>query len=273
MVRIHQEAGPLIISIFKMLNQAMIFLCIFCLFGVSFSVAFLVISYGIPEGEEQSDIPNSLIGLWAIFGQFDLAFLPKQRPILGTALLIVYLFIMQILLINLLISIFGDAFGKINENSDLEYKYARLEIIQEWKERLNIPPPFGLFYMVISSVNKGYFKNEIKIETPRTLKSSSETQQPKTESLLEEGKREWKKKLMNNLNLMKKKKRKNKEEEIVKEILKNGRILQSRVDEIADKFDNFNEKRKKEKRKLKEEQKKRIDAQSNPSIVTSGTYP
>jgi len=78
---------------------------------------------------------------------------------------------------------------------------------------------------------------------------------------------------MNNLNLMKKKEKKNKEEEIVKEILKNGRILQSRVDEIADKFDNFNEKRKKEKRKLKEEQKKRIDAQSNPSIVTSGTYP
>jgi len=65
-----------------------------------------------------------------------------------------------------------------------------------------------------------------------------------------DGKREWKK-AHEQYKLWEEKDKKNKEEEMVREILKNSRILHSRVDDVVDRLDHQAKKRKKEKAKLK----------------------
>jgi len=138
MARIWKSLGPIIISIQQMFAQTTGFMLILFIFGAGFTLAFVVIA-GDAEG-----LPSSPALVMSVLGQLDKEFLPQVRPVVGTALMVLYLLVMEILLINLLIAIFGEAFGQVTENSNLEWKFASFEIIQEWKHRCFIPPPFTI---------------------------------------------------------------------------------------------------------------------------------
>uniref|UniRef100_A0A8C9V8T4 Transient receptor potential cation channel subfamily M member 4-like n=1 Tax=Scleropages formosus TaxID=113540 RepID=A0A8C9V8T4_SCLFO len=59
-------------------------------------------------------------------------------------LLVVYLLVTNILLINLLIAMFSHTFSKVQENSDIYWKYQRYKLIVEYHSRPSLPPPFIL---------------------------------------------------------------------------------------------------------------------------------
>jgi len=166
--RIERNLGPLIIMIGKMLKETTAFLLIIALFGLSFSLAFILVSIEIPaEAKENLDVPFYLQGLWAIFGQIDLQFLPKYRSFLGTSLLIFYLFIAQILLLNVLVAIFGDAYTETKENAGLEWRFARLSIISEWKSRSVIPPPLNLLGFLLPSKLRNLKRSQFILHTDK----------------------------------------------------------------------------------------------------------
>ncbi|KAJ3608430.1 hypothetical protein NHX12_025477 [Muraenolepis orangiensis] len=57
-------------------------------------------------------------------------------------LLVVYLLVTNILLINLLIAMFSHTFSKVQENSDVYWKFQRFNLIVEYHSRPSLAPPF-----------------------------------------------------------------------------------------------------------------------------------
>uniref|UniRef100_A0A669CBY7 Transient receptor potential cation channel subfamily M member 4 n=1 Tax=Oreochromis niloticus TaxID=8128 RepID=A0A669CBY7_ORENI len=64
-------------------------------------------------------------------------------------LLVVYLLVTNILLINLLIAMFSYTFSKVQEHSDIYWKFQRYNLIVEYHSRPSLAPPF----IIISHIN------------------------------------------------------------------------------------------------------------------------
>ncbi|XP_051898955.1 transient receptor potential cation channel subfamily M member 4-like isoform X2 [Pristis pectinata] len=60
-------------------------------------------------------------------------------------LLTVFLLVANILLVNLLIAMFSYTFNKVQENSDIYWKFQRYKLIVEYHKRPALPPPFIVF--------------------------------------------------------------------------------------------------------------------------------
>ncbi|XP_031595231.2 transient receptor potential cation channel subfamily M member 4-like [Oreochromis aureus] len=64
-------------------------------------------------------------------------------------LLVVYLLVTNILLINLLIAMFSYTFSKVQEHSDIYWKFQRYNLIAEYHSRPSLAPPF----IILSHIN------------------------------------------------------------------------------------------------------------------------
>ncbi|XP_062918446.1 transient receptor potential cation channel subfamily M member 4-like [Mobula hypostoma] len=60
-------------------------------------------------------------------------------------LLTIFLLVANILLVNLLIAMFSYTFSKVQENSDIYWKFQRYKLIVEYHKRPALPPPFIIF--------------------------------------------------------------------------------------------------------------------------------
>ncbi|KAM9424664.1 transient receptor potential cation channel subfamily M member 4-like [Pholidichthys leucotaenia] len=64
-------------------------------------------------------------------------------------LLVIYLLVTNILLINLLIAMFSYTFSKVQENSDIYWKFQRYNLIVQYHSRPSLAPPF----IILSHIN------------------------------------------------------------------------------------------------------------------------
>eukprot|EP00899_Mesostigma_viride_P006193 jgi/Mesvir1/15575/Mv03197-RA.1 len=169
--------GPLLITVGKMVTDIIRFLCLMLVFLLAFAVIFAVITrewiHQTNTGElplEEEDLTccdqssmerahgdewskaypygTSTLAYWSIMGEFGESFRYMQGTKLGCAMLGIYVLIAQILLVNLLIAMMSDTYGEVRDNADCEWKMARFNVIMEFIDSPEIPPPFALLHTV-----------------------------------------------------------------------------------------------------------------------------
>ncbi|XP_078514891.1 transient receptor potential cation channel subfamily M member 2-like isoform X2 [Lissotriton helveticus] len=75
-------------------------------------------------------------------------------------LLCLYLLFAGLLLINLLIAMFSHTFSEVQSNTDLLWKFHQYKLINEYRNRPSLPPPFNLLYILVTMVKKVNCKTE-----------------------------------------------------------------------------------------------------------------
>ncbi|ELU16856.1 hypothetical protein CAPTEDRAFT_195625 [Capitella teleta] len=161
--------GPRIIAIKLMFVELMLFLVILFVFILSFGVAFqgLLHPYQEPSFKVLADILWR--PYWSMFGQIyidegDVSGMGRDvgntscveiasqdghthlecYSFMPIVLMAIYLFISNILLLNLLIAIFGNTLNKIEDSSELHWAFNQYNVVFESYYKTWLPPPLSL---------------------------------------------------------------------------------------------------------------------------------
>ena len=94
-------------------------------------------------------------------GDDNLADCPRQSAPAVFAFAL-FMLVSNILLINLLVSMFGYTFAKVHEGSTQLWAYLRYQLVEEYQHASSIPPPFNIFYFIYAFVV--YFYRSISKE-------------------------------------------------------------------------------------------------------------
>ncbi|XP_022096930.1 transient receptor potential cation channel subfamily M member 2-like isoform X2 [Acanthaster planci] len=156
--------GPKLIMIVKMTMDIVTFICILFVFLVAYGVAFQSILY--PNEQNSLDIVKGVLyqPYFQLYGMLFLEELhrndcdsiasnmttPTTQPCpenswFGTVVLAFYLFISNIMLLNLLIAMFNYTFTTVQDNTDTYWKFQRFELVKEYHRRPVLAPPFIVF--------------------------------------------------------------------------------------------------------------------------------
>ena len=120
----HKQLGVLLVIIGEMMNDVASFMAIFVVFLLGFFIAFLAVmkvqapfaalglghfdAGSFDEWHERPGVWNSWrafeVPLWAMVGENSLEAVEEASPLVGIALLWIYIIIAQVLLVNLLIA-------------------------------------------------------------------------------------------------------------------------------------------------------------------------
>ncbi|XP_013380847.2 short transient receptor potential channel 5 [Lingula anatina] len=175
--QLNPDIGPLQVSISRMFKDIMVFLSIFLIIMVSFSTGLSKLYQYYrghkridPDGTEHVQL-ESFITIratfktlfWAIFG---LSPVDSAKVVIsnqgtngshivanehsftegvGYVLFAVFNIIVVIVLINLLIAMMSHSFQKVQDNKDVEWKFARTKVWMIFFEEIGtLPPPFNL---------------------------------------------------------------------------------------------------------------------------------
>eukprot|EP00899_Mesostigma_viride_P009604 jgi/Mesvir1/18645/Mv17149-RA.1 len=183
--RRNSKLGPLLLTIGKMATDIGYFLILAVVFVVAFMVIFAQITrewihlqeYALrprPERppppppppllqhhchpEEQKKLcgdewlrpyPDGTLTLsyWAFMGDYDASLPFMHGTRLAGPLLAIYVFISQILLVNLLIAMMSETYDNFKKEADLEWKLANYKMYLEFRDCFPVPPPFECWYL------------------------------------------------------------------------------------------------------------------------------
>jgi ankyrin repeat protein len=161
----HPVLGPIQLSFVGITSDVALFLIILGTFLIAFSVSVTSIysariySPGTPAGAtEPFQVDNFWITLktmfWALFGFTDDTFFKdgtdledSAEVVVGTTLFALWLIIAIIVLLNMLIALISNSFQNVQDNADIEWKFARAVIIHEIKKSPPIPVPVNLIHV------------------------------------------------------------------------------------------------------------------------------
>ena len=151
--RVHKRLGVLIHVIRTMFNDIQIFVYILAIVVFGFSVAFGGIA---PPRHLQLRADGNSPFMLPLWNLFDLTSVEEvsapemsSAPVVGMGLLAIYLFISQILLVNLLIAMMNQSYAQANKNAQEEWAASRASSVQELLTLLPVPPPFSLPYLLV----------------------------------------------------------------------------------------------------------------------------
>ncbi|KAH3869061.1 hypothetical protein DPMN_032218 [Dreissena polymorpha] len=173
---VEKNIGPKVIMIKKMMIDLFIFSGILSVFLFSIGVIYQASLF--PNSPAAPKLLESLIYIpyWQLFGEVTLGYLegddidnctrdesiwrpaggvgrcPEHKPLvpfLGA----VYMFLTNILLVNLLIAMFSNTFQKIQDRSEKIWKFYLYNIIREYYERPVLVPPFIIIIHIFRTVN------------------------------------------------------------------------------------------------------------------------
>ena len=124
----YRLTGPMVIMIFTMLtNDVFIFIIIYSVFVFGFGQAFFVLLDGHGTDGFLASMKTCFV---ASLGDFDIsAFSDSSFQSVTVILLIIYVVVVSILLINLLIAMMGNTYGRINEEADNTWQLEQARII------------------------------------------------------------------------------------------------------------------------------------------------
>jgi len=145
--------GPIFFSIEAMAGDFLKFCLILAVFIVSFTFVFVGFFHESIDDDTWDELYPSgplFLPMWATFGEFasSLPLLNQINP-LGLVLLIIYLFLMQIILINLLIAMMNNSYYRVQENIDREWGFRMEKLIYEYEMASTIPPPFSIIQIIL----------------------------------------------------------------------------------------------------------------------------
>ena len=72
---------------------------------------------------------------------------------IGTSLLWLYTFMVQIVLINLLIAMMTETYESVKENADNEWRFIRVSTVNEAAAAAPIPPPLSLPFLLFETID------------------------------------------------------------------------------------------------------------------------
>ncbi|XP_011674872.2 transient receptor potential cation channel subfamily M member 2 [Strongylocentrotus purpuratus] len=154
---VNKHLGPKLIMIIKMMNDLVVFMCILMVFLLAYGIACQAVLF-----PHVADTRQMLKGIFyrsyfQIYGELFLEELegrngcsnedPTMEPCpantwFGTTILAVYLFISNVLLLNLLIAMLNYTFASVQENTDVVWKFQRYSLIKDYYNRPILAPPF-----------------------------------------------------------------------------------------------------------------------------------
>ncbi|XP_072019735.1 transient receptor potential cation channel subfamily M member 2-like [Amphiura filiformis] len=151
----NKHLGPKLIMIQKMFADLAVFVSILLVFLVAYGVASeAVLHPGSNNATHQKTLQRVFYRPYIqMFGEGleaednfecnrDIDEDCPENPVFAAILLVIYLFLSNVLLLNLLIAMFNYTFTTVQENTDVYWKYQRYKLIREYYKRPPLPPPF-----------------------------------------------------------------------------------------------------------------------------------
>jgi len=140
---------------------------VFLIFAVGFQIGFANIT--AQSGQDPGSVfPSGTLPLsfFVIIGDNNDS--AMENAPLGTALLGIYSMIAQIMLVNLLIAMMGSTYSKVSDNSMMEWKFYRLEMVTENQMASFQPPPINLIIIPVVFLVKQVknFQKSMKYDGP-----------------------------------------------------------------------------------------------------------
>jgi hypothetical protein len=162
-LQLSKEIGVLVIMIMAMFENIALWGLVSSVFTAAFMVAFL--------GEADAPAKEVMtMPLWAMLGAYDQVEAATWSPTMGQPMLWLYVVISNVVLVNLLIAMMGDTYGKISEKADQEWKIGRLRSVLEAENLMHpVPPPLSLPLMLpkfIKAAMKGHWWHIVEERTP-----------------------------------------------------------------------------------------------------------
>lgn len=170
--QIHCVLGPILLMIGKMIKDMLLFFCILSVFIVGFILGLTKIYHRLGTHHDLGTISKtSLILFCALFGDFDIdSFKVEEYPeieVFGITIFSIYLMISVIILINLFIAILSNTYSVIQEESDTEWKYARVCLIKTYNMYTKTPPPINIIeYIIRLFTNKAKQIEPYRLDSP-----------------------------------------------------------------------------------------------------------
>ncbi|XP_043076610.1 short transient receptor potential channel 2-like [Puntigrus tetrazona] len=146
----HESLGTLQISIGKMIDDMMRFMFILVIIGTAFlcGVNNVYVPYMISPNLGRLNETFSFL-FWTMFGMADQTYVDMPEFVLaefvGRILYGIYTLIIVIVLLNMLIAMITNSFQKIEDDADVEWKFARSKLyLSYFREGLTMPVPFNI---------------------------------------------------------------------------------------------------------------------------------
>ena len=166
-ISLDQKYGVLFLSFVGMFAPIKRFMVLLGMVMLAFSLTFTGLLSAEPRAVDAADAaaaaaldaasaaaaPDStttrsfLLAFWALHGEM-FGREVVEMPALVALLLWVYFMLSQVVLLNLLVAIMGDTWQQIRENADNEWKYLKINAIEEFFELHHVPPPFNAGQLV-----------------------------------------------------------------------------------------------------------------------------
>ncbi|KAL2096073.1 hypothetical protein ACEWY4_008221 [Coilia grayii] len=146
----HESLGTLQISIGKMIDDMMRFMFLLMIIGTAFLCGMnnIYVPYVIsPNLGKFNETINFLF--WTMFGVANQDYVDMPEYVLaefiGRILYGVYTLVIVIVLLNMLIAMITNSFQKIEDDADVEWKFARSKLyLSYFREGLTMPVPFNI---------------------------------------------------------------------------------------------------------------------------------
>ncbi|XP_070576758.1 transient-receptor-potential-like protein isoform X2 [Ptychodera flava] len=186
---LQNNLGSMLLSFTRMKSDVFSFIYLFLVVVLSFSAGLFTNYYGLytdKRDDQGSAIPNKFgilrhniqTLIWSIFGKEaseDLTayFMLNGNETIGTegsgdlhymliatavgnVLFVLFCFLTILILVNLCIAMMSDTFSRIQENIDIEWKFARTKIWMDFIRGPVLPPPYNLIptFMCIKGIAK-----------------------------------------------------------------------------------------------------------------------
>ncbi|XP_050948178.1 transient receptor potential cation channel subfamily C member 2b [Labeo rohita] len=146
----HESLGTLQISIGKMIDDMMRFMFILVIIGTAFlcGVNNIYVPYMISPNLGRLNETFSFL-FWTMFGMADQTYVDMPEFVLaefvGRILYGIYTLVIVIVLLNMLIAMITNSFQKIEDDADVEWKFARSKLyLSYFREGLTMPVPFNI---------------------------------------------------------------------------------------------------------------------------------
>ncbi|KAK7143737.1 hypothetical protein R3I93_014787 [Phoxinus phoxinus] len=146
----HESLGTLQISIGKMIDDMMRFMFILVIIGTAFlcGINNVYVPFMISPNLGRLNETFSFL-FWTMFGMADQKYVDMPEFVLaefvGRILYGIYTLIIVIVLLNMLIAMITNSFQKIEDDADVEWKFARSKLyLSYFREGLTMPVPFNI---------------------------------------------------------------------------------------------------------------------------------
>ncbi|XP_037378773.1 protein XNDC1N isoform X1 [Talpa occidentalis] len=146
----HESLGTLQISIGKMIDDMMRFMFILMIILTAFLCGLNNIYVPYQETERLGNFNETFQFLfWTMFGMEEHSVVDMPQflvpEFVGRALYGIFTIIMVIVLLNMLIAMITNSFQKIEDDADVEWKFARSKLyLSYFREGLTLPVPFNI---------------------------------------------------------------------------------------------------------------------------------